>query len=71
MKKLEAVLSVNIINEQLSQGYRRITCPSCGNETFDDHFVCPHCGWEYDGITNKNQYSSCNKSTINEVNNSQ
>jgi len=45
-------------------GFKIVKCPVCGKETLDDYFICPHCGWEYDGTTNENEYSSCNKTTV-------
>ena len=45
-------------------GYKIVDCPVCGKETLDDYFICPNCGWEYDGITEENNYSSCNKTTV-------
>jgi hypothetical protein len=45
-------------------GYKIVNCPVCGKETLDDYFICPNCGWEYDGTTDENEYSSCNKATI-------
>lgn len=45
-------------------GFQIINCPVCGKETLNDHFICPNCGWEYDGITEGNQYSSCNRATV-------
>ena len=41
-----------------------LKCPVCGKETLDDYFICPTCGWEYDGTVEENEYSSCNKATI-------
>lgn len=45
-------------------GFKIVTCPVCGKETLDDYFICPNCGWEYDGITAEDVYSSSNKATI-------
>lgn len=53
--------------EYLEFGYNIIKCPVCGNETLDNHYICPTCGWEYDGITEKDIPSSSNgQVTINE-----
>ena len=65
MKRLNEVLSNELIEEHISKGYKIIKCPVCDNETFDDYFICPHCDWEYDGIVESDVYSSTNKSTIN------
>ena len=47
-------------------GFKIIKCPVCGKETLDSHWICQNCGWEYDGATDENEYSSCNKATIAE-----
>ena len=52
--------------EYLELGYKIVTCPVCGKDTLVDYFICPICGWEYDGTTEENVYSSCNKATIAE-----
>lgn len=41
-------------------GYSVITCPVCGKETLNNHYICPHCGWEYDGVTQELEISSAN-----------
>ena len=28
--------------------FRIVTCPVCGYPTLDMHWICEHCGWEYD-----------------------
>lgn len=47
-------------------GYSVITCPVCGKETLNNHYICPHCEWEYDGITDEDTYSPANTTTIRE-----
>ena len=47
-------------------GYNIVTCPVCGNYSLDSYWICDNCGWEYDGITDKNTYSEVNYSTISE-----
>ena len=42
--------SIDIIGEDeyqmcLDLGRQIINCPICGNETFNDWFMCPHCNW--------------------------
>lgn len=64
MKLLTDVLTNKIIVEHIEKGYKIIECPVCSNETFDDYFICPHCGWEFDNIVDKDVYSTTNKSTI-------
>ena len=50
--------------EYLELGFRIVTCPVCGKETLNDYFICPGCGWEYDGTTEEDVYSSCNEATV-------
>ena len=67
MKKLKEVLDSSVVEEHVKMGYKLISCPVCKNETFDDYFICPHCGWEYDGIEDLNIPSSVNRcETINQ-----
>lgn len=41
-----------------------VICPVCNNETLNNHYICPHCKWEYDGAVNDDDYSSANESTV-------
>jgi len=66
MKRINEVLAQDIIDEQIASGYQLTVCPVCGNETFDDYSICPHCGWEQDGTVDLDQYSSANGSSIHE-----
>lgn len=50
--------------EYREMGSKIVNCPVCGKETLDDYFICPNCGWEYDGTIEENEFSSCNKATI-------
>ena len=54
--------------EYLEFGYKIIRCPVCGNETLDNHFICPTCNWEYDEsvVDNDSFYSEANGYTMNE-----
>lgn len=45
--------------EYREYGYAIVTCPVCGKETLDNYYICPTCGWEYDGSSG-NEYSSAN-----------
>ena len=45
-------------------GFKIVPCPVCGKDTLDSHWICKSCGWEYDGITEDDVYSSCNKMTV-------
>ena len=51
-------------DEYKKLGYSIVDCPICGEETLDSHWICENCGWEYDGVTAENDYSSANKSTV-------
>ena len=42
-----------------------IPCPVCGNKTLDNHWICLHCYWEYDGFP-EDHYSSANGATLAE-----
>lgn len=44
-------------------GYTVVTCPVCGKETLDNHYICPTCGWEYDGSSG-NEYSPANGTSV-------
>lgn len=46
-------------------GFQIVKCPVCGSDTLDNFYICPHCGWEYDG-TRGGEYSSANKCTADE-----
>ena len=53
--------------EYKEKGFNLVTCPVCKNETLDNHYVCPHCNWEYDGIEDEYTPSSVNcRLTVNE-----
>ena len=64
MKQRDIAFKLKATEEHRGFGFRIVDCPACGKETLDGHFICPNCGWEYDGITEENEYSSCNKATI-------
>ena len=55
-------MDIRKTREFLEFGFKVVTCPVCGNETLDNHFICPHCGWEHDG-TSKDQFSTANQSS--------
>ena len=52
--------------EYLEMGFQIVTCPVCGEETLDSHWVCRKCKWEYDGTVSENEYSACNRMTVAE-----
>lgn len=55
-------MDIRKTREFLEFGFKVVTCPVCGNETLDNHFICPHCGWEHDGTSN-DQFSTANQSS--------
>lgn len=59
-------IDIRKTKEFLEYGFKIVTCPICQNETLDDFFICPHCGWEYDGCIKEDDYSSANKATVAE-----
>ena len=63
MIKINEIWPEERIQEHLDSGYRFIECPVCGNETFDNWAICPHCDWEYDELMHKG-YSAANKSYL-------
>ena len=60
---------VRTTREYLEFGYRTVNCPVCGKLTLDNHYICPGCGWEYDGTEDPQAYSSANGTTILEYRN--
>ena len=40
-----------------------IVCPVCQRKTLDNHDICHHCGWEYDGFP-EDHYSAANRATL-------
>lgn len=59
MIRLEQVWTQERIQTYEETGFQRVTCPICGNETFDNWAICPHCFWEYDDSVG---YSAANRS---------
>lgn len=45
--------------------YTEIICPVCGEKTLDNHWVCPTCLWEYDGLP-EDHPSAANGMTMRE-----
>lgn len=43
--------------------YRIIPCPVCGSQTLDNHWICPVCGWEYDGLP-EDHHSAANGASL-------
>ena len=65
-KKLIDIIGEDEYQMCLDLGRRIINCPICGNETFNDWFICPHCNWQAEILHFEDEYSPANKSTIEE-----
>lgn len=59
-------MDIRNTKEYKSGNFHIVTCPICKNETLDMHFICEHCGWEYDYTSDENEESSANGMTIRE-----
>lgn len=57
---IDDAISLERTVEVKEYGYEVVNCPVCGNETLNDYYICPHCGWEYDGHVEPNRKSSAN-----------
>lgn len=57
-------MDIRDTKEYQEMGYAVVSCPVCGCETLDSHWICEHCGWEYDGITEEDRFSAANGVTI-------
>lgn len=66
MSQSSAPIDLRATQEYREFDFRIVKCPVCGQETLDSYWICRNCGWEYDGTTEENEYSSCNKATIAE-----
>ena len=53
------------IGEAYDNDFTVIRCPVCGQKTLDNHWICPRCGWEYDGLP-EHHYSAANGATLAE-----
>lgn len=58
-----------ILKNEPEDLYNIVKCPICGIQTLDNYFICPLCGWEYDGKVLDEEYSEANKSTVKEYRN--
>lgn len=59
-------MDIRDTEEYKTHNFSIVTCPICGNETLDSHYICPHCNWEYDGTVEDDEYSSANGDTVKE-----
>lgn len=53
-------MNIKTSREYLEFGFNIVRCPACGQETLDNHFLCPYCNWEYDGDIDENTPSASN-----------
>ena len=51
--------------EGFEADYTPLPCPVCGVQTLSNHWICPSCGWEYDGLS-EDHYSAANGTTLRE-----
>lgn len=65
-KKLIDIIGNDEYQICLDLGRQIINCPICGNETFDDWFICPHCNWEAEPLKFEDEYSPANQATVKE-----
>lgn len=66
----KTVLQLTDTIEYREMNYKIVYCPVCGSRTLDRHFICAHCQWEYDDVTEEDRYSSCNGMTVAQYRNS-
>ena len=65
-KKLMDIIGMDEYQMCIDLGRQIINCPICGNETFNDWFICPYCNWQAEILHLEDEYSPANKSTIEE-----
>lgn len=64
MTKSSTPIDLRATEEYRELGYKIVHCPVCGKETLDSYWICQHCGWEYDGITQEGAFSTCNQAMV-------
>lgn len=50
--------------EYREYGFQIVSCPVCGHETLNPYHICRRCQWEYDGVTDEDEYSDVNQDTV-------
>lgn len=65
MKKYLDTTDLAPVGTAYDADYTVILCPVCNGKTLDNHWICPHCGWEYDGFP-EDHYSAANRATLQE-----
>ena len=63
MKKHLDTTDLAPVGTAYDQDHTVILCPVCNGKTLDNHWICPHCGWEYDGFP-EDHYSAANGATL-------
>ena len=59
-------MDIRNTKEYKEMGYAVVSCPICERETLDSYWICEHCGWEYDGVTDEAAFSAANGATVGE-----
>lgn len=57
-------MNIRETEEYKSGNFHIVTCPICKHETLDMHWICGHCGWEYDYTKDENEESLANGMTV-------
>lgn len=65
LETIHAALRGDFANQGHAEIQSAIPCPVCGHDTYDNHAICPFCGWQYDGF-DEQHYSAANRSTLQE-----
>lgn len=52
--------------EYKEYGFQIVPCPVCGHEMLNNYHICRRCLWEYDGVTEEDEYSDVNQSTVHQ-----
>lgn len=57
---MEKKINLNETVEYKEFGFQIIKCPVCQKDTLDNNYICPTCGWEYDGLIDNKEESIAN-----------
>lgn len=57
-------MNIRETEEYKSGNFHIVTCPICKHETLDMHWICGHCGWEYDYTRDENEESLANGMSV-------
>lgn len=61
---IEQKITLKDILWYFKHGFKIVKCPVCGKYSFDDHYICRVCRWEYDSILDEEEYSLPNGTTL-------